>query len=65
MGRPCQQYSFRIIASTGALIYFVGTLAAGFCTTVPQLIVCQGMIQGMGVGVQYVPGVISVSRHSF
>ncbi|EJU00599.1 MFS general substrate transporter [Dacryopinax primogenitus] len=56
MGRPCQRYGMRAVSIVGSIVFFVGTLSAGFCTSIPTLIVTQGIIQGAGAGMLFVPG---------
>ncbi|KZT57592.1 MFS general substrate transporter [Calocera cornea HHB12733] len=56
MARPCQRFGMRAVAVLGSIILFVGTLSAGFCTSVPTLIVTQGIIQGAGAGILFIPG---------
>ncbi|KZT57593.1 MFS general substrate transporter [Calocera cornea HHB12733] len=56
LGRPCQRFGMRAVSVVGSIILFVGTLSAGFCTSIPTLIVTQGIVQGAGAGILFVPG---------
>ncbi|KZO91797.1 MFS general substrate transporter [Calocera viscosa TUFC12733] len=56
MGRPCQRFGMRAVSVVGSIIFFVGTFSAGFCTSIPTLIVTQGIITGSGAGIMFVPG---------
>ncbi|XP_044255843.1 monocarboxylate transporter 3 [Tribolium madens] len=45
-----QKYTYRTVALVGASVYFVGSFATIFVTTLPQMVLSFGVIQGLGMG---------------
>jgi MCP family monocarboxylic acid transporter-like MFS transporter 9 len=41
-----QRYTYRAVAFAGAVIFFMGSFATIFVTTLPQMVVSFGVIQG-------------------
>ncbi|RZC33015.1 MFS 1 domain containing protein [Asbolus verrucosus] len=48
-----QRYSYRMVAFMGAGLFFLGSFATIFVTTLPQMIVSFGVIQGLGMGLLF------------
>ena len=42
-----RKYSYRIVGLMGAFIYFIGSFTTIFVTTLPQMVISFGVIQGM------------------
>ncbi|KAF8520750.1 major facilitator superfamily domain-containing protein [Hysterangium stoloniferum] len=51
-------YGFRPVSGVGSILFSGGLVAAGFCRTVPTLLVTQGVVVGFGAGVLFIPATI-------
>ncbi|KAF8520754.1 major facilitator superfamily domain-containing protein [Hysterangium stoloniferum] len=63
-------YGFRPVSVVGSILFSGGLVAAGFCHTVPTLVVTQGVVVGIGAGMLYIPASIGpvqwfLKRRSF
>jgi MFS family permease len=56
IGRWIDLYGCRKVTFVGSVIFSAGLVMAGFCSTVPTLLVTQGIITGIGAGIIFVPG---------
>ncbi|KAF8520758.1 major facilitator superfamily domain-containing protein [Hysterangium stoloniferum] len=56
IGRWIDIYGFRKVVFVGSVILSTGLITAGFCHTVPTLVVTQGIVTGIGSGILFVPG---------
>lgn len=48
-----QKYSYRTVALLGSVIYFIGSFSTIFVTTLPQMVISFGVIQGLGMGLMF------------
>ncbi|XP_063920633.1 monocarboxylate transporter 7-like [Zophobas morio] len=48
-----RKYSYRIVGLMGAFIYFIGSFTTIFVTTLPQMVISFGVIQGLGMGLMF------------
>ncbi|KIJ57248.1 hypothetical protein M422DRAFT_198681 [Sphaerobolus stellatus SS14] len=55
IGRMIELYGFRIVTIGGTVLLSIGLLTAGFCKTVPSLLVTQGIVAGIGAGAMFIP----------
>ncbi|KAF8520753.1 major facilitator superfamily domain-containing protein [Hysterangium stoloniferum] len=63
-------YGFRPVSVVGSILFSGGLVMAGFCRTVPTLVVTQGVVVGIGAGMLYIPASIGpvqwfLKRRSF
>ncbi|KAK7471581.1 hypothetical protein BaRGS_00035744 [Batillaria attramentaria] len=62
-GALCNRYSARASVMAGAVLYTLGLVFSGLAPSLPILIVCFGVVQGIGRGLSYAPGLIIVGMY--
>lgn len=62
VGHWIEVYGVKIVALFGSIVFSGSLVAAGFCRSVPSLITTQGILNGIGAGILYIP---SVTGRSF
>ncbi|KIJ57266.1 hypothetical protein M422DRAFT_238862 [Sphaerobolus stellatus SS14] len=55
VGRWVEVYGHRKVALLGSVVFSGALVAAGFCRTVPTLLVTQGILLGLGAGILFIP----------
>ena len=55
VGRSVEIFGFRKVAFCGTIIFCGALVAAGFCRTVPTLFLTQGILNGIGSGIIFIP----------
>lgn len=67
-GRWVELYGVRVVIISGSVIFSGSLAAAGFCKSVTTLILTQGVLTGIGVGILNIPGTtgisVSVNNHN-
>lgn len=59
-GRLVEVYGVKAVTIVGSIIFSGSLVAAGFCRTVPTLIVTQGILNGIGAGMLFIPGTSAI-----
>jgi len=59
----CNRFGTRTTCCTGAAISGLAFLSSRFCTTLPPLVISYGVFGGFGLGLMYVPAVVSVGQY--
>ncbi|KAF8484200.1 major facilitator superfamily domain-containing protein [Gautieria morchelliformis] len=55
VGRSVEIFGFRKVALCGSILFSGALVAAGFCRTIPTLILTQGILNGIGAGILFIP----------
>ncbi|GLH11640.1 uncharacterized protein GBIM_16389, partial [Gryllus bimaculatus] len=58
-----RKFTYRQVAVAGGLIYFAGSLSASFASSVSQLIITYGFVQGAGFGLMLSASLASFNEH--
>lgn len=54
-GRAVELFGYRKVALGGSILFVGSLVAAGFCRTIPALILTQGVLSGIGAGILFIP----------
>lgn len=57
VGRWVEVYGVKVVTFFGSIIFSGSLVAAGFCRSIPSLILTQGVLNGIGAGILYLPSV--------
>ncbi|KAF8591148.1 MFS general substrate transporter, partial [Ramaria rubella] len=55
VGRAIEIFGYRGVALGGSVLFSGSLVGAGFCHTVPTLLVTQGILNGIGAGILFIP----------
>ena len=55
VGRSVEIFGFRPVAICGTIVFCGALVAASFCRTIPTLILTQGILNGIGAGILFIP----------
>ncbi|RYY89810.1 hypothetical protein EON63_00040 [archaeon] len=53
----------KLTCAFAGLMQVAGSLGSSYCTSLPALIFCYGVLQGAGIGLGYSPPVMAAARH--
>ncbi|GJJ07048.1 hypothetical protein Clacol_001247 [Clathrus columnatus] len=57
VGRWIEIYGVKRVTIIGSVVFSGSLVAAGFCRSIPSLIITQGFLSGIGAGILYIPSV--------
>jgi MFS family permease len=61
--RPIVRYGPRTVLATGGVLMVAGFVSSAFCTAAWQLVLCQGVLLGVGAGMLYYPSIGLISQY--
>eukprot|EP01031_Cornospumella_fuschlensis_P026078 gene26078-31490_t len=53
----------KMTCAFAGLLHVLGSLGSSYCKSLPALLFCYGVLQGIGIGVGYTPPIMAAARH--